>query len=127
MKRRTFAAYAGLGVAAISLPIGYYQLRIPDYDSAIKDPELVSQIWDTDSINQIGQFYREMFSDEDSERRLVSLLLENLPEGSPDAAAGVRQSIMQDFENGHIVMLDGWLLSRTEARQCALFSLTQSK
>jgi hypothetical protein len=31
--------------------------------------------------------------------------------------------IQRDFAEGRTVLLDGWVLSVTEARQCALYSL----
>jgi len=37
----------------------------------------------------------------------------------PSIAATVRR----DFETGRTVLVNGWVLAATEARQCALFSL----
>ncbi len=34
------------------------------------------------------------------------------------------EKVQADFDNGETVVVRGWVLSRTEARQCALFSLT---
>ena len=34
----------------------------------------------------------------------------------------LNQKIQQDFEAGRTVVVNGWVLSQTEARQCALFS-----
>ena len=34
--------------------------------------------------------------------------------------------ITDDYNKGNTVMIDGWILSRIEARQCALFSLIQT-
>jgi hypothetical protein len=39
-------------------------------------------------------------------------------------AESIRSQIQADFAADRTVMLDGWVLSVTEARQCALFSLT---
>ena len=36
----------------------------------------------------------------------------------------IEEFVQADFENGETVVVRGWVLSRTEARQCALFSLT---
>lgn len=126
MKRRTFVIYTGVGVAAISLPIGCYQFQVPPYDPLISEPELLSYIWDAEAIEKAGALYREQFSEEDSEGQLVLKLLENLDGKSPEGSV-LQQKIVQDFEKGDIVMVDGWILSRTEARQCALFSLTQTR
>ena len=40
------------------------------------------------------------------------------------SAASIDDQIRDDFESGRITVVDGWLLSVTEARQAALFSLT---
>ncbi|MFZ9004421.1 MAG: hypothetical protein ACO20F_07490 [Robiginitalea sp.] len=126
MKRRTFVIYTGVGVAAISLPIGCYQFQVPPYDPLITEPELLSHIWDAEEIEKAGALYREQFSEEDSEGQLVLKLLENADGKSPEGSV-LQQKIVQDFEKGDTVMVDGWILSRTEARQCALFSLTQTR
>jgi hypothetical protein len=36
----------------------------------------------------------------------------------------LRQQAMRDYAEGNIVLVDGWLLSRTEAQLCALVALT---
>jgi len=33
---------------------------------------------------------------------------------------------VEDFNTGQTVIINGWVLSRTEARQCALFAILQS-
>jgi hypothetical protein len=38
----------------------------------------------------------------------------------------VDRRVQADFDQGRTVMLRGWILSQTEARQCALFSLLQT-
>jgi hypothetical protein len=43
-----------------------------------------------------------------------------------DVAAWEEQ-IKNDFGTGNVVIIDGWILAITEARQCALFSLTGPK
>ena len=40
-----------------------------------------------------------------------------------EARPSVAQQVRNDFAAGRIVLVDGWVLSATEARQCALFSL----
>ena len=39
------------------------------------------------------------------------------------AATSIGSQIRNDFEHGHITQIDGWYLTVTEARMCALFSL----
>ena len=43
-----------------------------------------------------------------------------------DDSSHAAAAIKQDFEGGNVVTIDGWVLSRTEARHCALFSMLSS-
>ncbi|GAB5554552.1 MAG: hypothetical protein Sapg2KO_41430 [Saprospiraceae bacterium] len=125
MKRRMFLPLAGLGITAIALPTWYYQSRVPSYDPLISEPELLSYIWDSETIREIGEQYLKNAPKERSKRKLVSELSNNISEDLPTIET-LRQSITKDYKDGNTIMLDGWILSKTEARQCALFSLTQN-
>ena len=61
---------------------------------------------------------------EDSERSLIKLLHADTNDDIIGIAA-LKKGIKNDFEIGNTVMIDGWILSVTEARQCALFSIIQ--
>ena len=124
MNRRNFILLTGLGVSAIAIPTWYYKYRDLVYDPLLTEPELLSYIWDGNTISEIGEMYRKQVSSENSERKLVSLILNN---ASSDLTTSemLRQQITYDYKSGDTVMVGGWILSRTEARQCALFSLTQ--
>ena len=62
-----------------------------------------------ESVRDIGRRYRAMIP-------TASLLAAGWWRASAD-------SIADDFAAGRTVMIDGWLLSMTEARQCAVYSL----
>ena len=117
---------SGLGISAIAIPTYYYKFYTPEYDQLITEPELLSYIWDTATIRDIGENYRKQFSDEDSERKLVNFLSDYASTESTTTIEMLRQQIANDYSQGNIVLVDGWVLSRTEARQCALFSLKQT-
>jgi len=67
---------------------------------------------------------------ENDDDKLIQLLSGNSPiAGSSDETAihqYLDQKVKQDFETGNTVLVKGWVLSVTEARQCALFSLANS-
>lgn len=126
MKRRDFILLSGLGITAISIPTYYYQFHTPEYDQLLTEPELLSYIWDATTIGDIGATYRKQFSDENSERKLANLLSVDTSTESITMIDLLRQQIADDYHQENTVMIDGWILSRTEARQCALFSLTQT-
>ena len=113
MKRRNFIL-AAAGIGAISASV-YYFFGDVEYDPELARPQSLSLIWDAKTIKDVGTKYRAQVSSEKSERSLVKLL------GTP-----IQDTITTDFKNGNIVIIDGWILSVTEARQCALASAQQS-
>lgn len=69
-----------------------------------------------DRVREIGTRYRAATPRENSTDSLRAALARS-PGGSID------EQIHNDFEAGRTVLVDGWLLSITEARRAALFSL----
>jgi hypothetical protein len=45
-------------------------------------------------------------------------------DGREARRSALRQQAMQDYAAGNVVLVDGWVLSRTEAQLCALVALT---
>lgn len=127
MKRRNFILLTTAGAAIIALPTWYYKYGDLEYNQLLTEPELLSYIWDDNTIHKIGKIYREQYPDENSERKLVKILLKSNLTDTEAIAKFLQQQIQEDYKTESIVMIDGWLLSVTEARQCALFSLTQIK
>ncbi len=116
MKRRDFiiSTIAGAGVASVSL---YYFFGDVNYDPTLADPRELSFILDAKTINDLGNQYRASNPDESTQRALIKLL-NNAP---------TDEIIASDFATGNTVVVDGWLLSVTEARQCALASTIEAK
>ena len=74
----------------------------------------------------LGLAYRQI-SGENSPDSLVGLLdLEHIGPLS-NRQKQLEEKIGEDFKQDQIIMIDGWLLSITEARQCALFSFEASE
>lgn len=125
MKRRHFVLLASAGVVAASIPaVRYFFYGIPHYDKKLSIPLLLSLIWDEKDILSIGARYRETFSEENGERALARALFSNSINQSYDL---LEESTKADFAEGRVVVIDGWVLSRTEARQCALHHLLNQK
>ena len=68
-------------------------------------------------VISLGEAYLEQFPAEKDVALLESLVDINGPPG------GLDELIRRDFATGDTVKLQGWVLSRTEGRQSALFSL----
>jgi hypothetical protein len=116
MKRRDFVLSAIVGAGVISAS-AYYLLSDVEYDASLANPQALSYIWDAKTINDIGNQYRTITPAESSQRSLVKLL-----NSTPS-----NETIVNDFATGKTVVVDGWILSVTEARQCALASTIASK
>ena len=121
MKRRNFVLLASTGVVAVSIPaVNYFFYDIPDYDRKLSIPQLLSLIWDEKNILASGAKYIKKFPEESSERALARALFSSSVNRSNDKLEEITQA---DFSEGRMVIIDGWVLSKTEARQCALHHL----
>ena len=80
-------------------------------------PSLQGLFGDNRRIRELGKAYRRSHPGEDDIATLVALITANAPDADLDL------KVSRDFEQDDTVQLQGWILSRTEARQCALFSL----
>lgn len=113
------------GTAAMSLPS--LQCREPSaaVEKILSEPLMLSRFCDESSLKKIGIEYRDRFGADDQ-----SNLRQNLLQGvSGTEGNELRESIVnrirEDFDQGRIVRIDGWIISETEARQCALLSFNQ--
>lgn len=127
MKRRNFILIGSASIAAVLVPTAYYYLKDIKFDKTLAQPQFLSMIWDTSMISTIGNKYRLQVPNEKKERSLVKLLFANTSSGIDTSTLSIGQKIKKDFETGNTVMVDGWILSVTEVRQCALFSTIASK
>ena len=75
---------------------------------------------------EIGLAYRKRFSEEDNETILIQSISSKTSQTTSNLKA-LSAAVRKDFETKNTIMLNGWFLSRTEAQQCALFSIINSK
>jgi hypothetical protein len=132
MKRRSFIGLTALTAATISVPFLHCSETDKELDKILALPEILSQVQDKKTITTIGKAYGAVHKDEYSVKKLQRLLTQSnaaatispsMPE--KDIYAVISKNIQQDIETGNTIILNGWVLSLTEARQCALFSLVQ--
>jgi hypothetical protein len=110
VQRRNFIFYTVMGAITMTTGCGH---RTDPRTTALETPDFLSHICDAPTLRQLGAAYRTQTPAEASQETLIRLL-------QPGVTA---QKIEADYANGDIITLKGWVLSRTEARQCALFSL----
>ena len=78
-------------------------------------------------IWEIGSSYRKAVPNENTEAALRAAISGSRPKTRTISSIWsdpIERQVQNDFATGRTVIVDGWVLAETEARQCALFSLT---
>lgn len=127
MDRRQFLEIGG--TSALAFPLAGSIALIepsPEQQSLIR-PDMLTRLGDQGLTRDLGRQYRRAFPQENSSVRLTGILRRSAAgEDGSDVSTKLKSRVQRDFAQGRTVVLDGWILARTEARQCALFSLLQS-
>ena len=130
MQRRIFIKLSAYGTAALSIPL-LNSCSEPLINKAVAEPRFLSHIFDIKTMIEAGQAYIKQVPGEGNKNKLTKLLSEDIPvTGSINTDfihTYMDNKVRQDFQAGKTIIVDGWILSVTEARQCALFSLLQNK
>jgi hypothetical protein len=128
MQRRVFIQMSAYTAAALALPFANGCTRNSIDIEA--QPLFFSHLVDAKTIMETGLAYRKANLREDDKNKLEELLLANsaLPASANDIAirSMLDNKVNIDFKTGKIAVVNGWVLSLTEARQCALFSILRS-
>src|SRR5262249_5802143 len=101
MNRRRFLHLSAFGVTAGAASLGAGPVQVPP-------PHELLELLGPETVRGLGRRYREMVP-------AVDLLSAIWPP--------ISHCVRDDFARGRTVVIQGWVLSLTEARQCALFSL----
>ncbi|NUQ20107.1 MAG: hypothetical protein HOQ09_04020 [Gemmatimonadaceae bacterium] len=123
VNRRQFLLATGLvaaGVAGVGCAPGASYA-----DDALARPALLDELGPA-RVRAIGEKYRAARRDERSVHALRAAILDSRPLASRllgAAAPSAPELVRDDFAHGRTVVVDGWVLAVTEARQCALYSL----
>jgi hypothetical protein len=91
---------------------------------ALARPELLSMLG-TERVRELGLHYRAAVPKENTVPALRAAIADGRRRGLrfPWTRPSMEQQVRDDFAAGRTVLVEGWVLSATEARQCALFSL----
>jgi hypothetical protein len=131
MKRRTFIYFSLIGTAAITIP--GLSCSNNNYKEVIQRPQFLSHICDPTMLSEIGKSYRDKLRLNDAELLESKILkgtdgkLISRNTGKNFLISFIDKKIKDDFEEGKTLVIKGWVISETEAQQCALFSLTEPK
>jgi|ERR1017187_4108322 hypothetical protein len=129
-RRSVLAAIAQGGGLALTLGRGSAFAATSSQPADPVAAKLRSLVSDPFSARHIGQIYLQQASAENNPTRLASLILSSLELTSHDALRLERGALSKlfsvgvraDFAAGRTACLNGWILSRTEARICALWT-----
>ena len=130
MKRRSFILLSALGIAAISLPTIKWLGLYGGWDNLLAQPKLLSHLFSRKALRALGEMYLKLKPDESNCNMLARKLLgdksDTIFSSTVNVQAQIEEKIKQDFVDGATIVLNGWILSVTEARQCAYFSMLNS-
>lgn len=94
----------------------------------LQEPKFLLSICNSEAVIALGKIYREKQIEIFSELKLLKLISnDNSFEQENITEEILQRKIIDDYKNGDTVMVSGWILSKTEAYQCALFSLGKEK
>jgi hypothetical protein len=134
MKRRYFISLSTLTAVAVGVPFLNCSQADPGLDKILAIPQTLSQLQNQSALNAIGKAYGVVHPGEYSLKKLEQRLAKNSKgnyfssgTSAKEIFASLDKTTQADFESGNTVILDGWVISLTEARQCALFSLISQK
>jgi hypothetical protein len=114
--RRQFLRLSAAGAAAVAV---IACARDDTDDARLAQPGLLG-VLGPDVVRDLGKRYREVTPSENDAKDLRAAIAGSrlFPRTS------IEERVKADFAEGRTVVVNGWLLSATEARQCALYSLT---
>lgn len=124
LSRRQFLKAGSISALLLAIPGLESWAAPPLQQEVLPHPELLVILGDPERVCELGRCYRSSVPNERTRKALSAALHQEFPAGSP-SRRHLQERIRDEFAMGRTVQLDGWVLSVTEARQCALYSLLQ--
>ena len=130
-RRQFIVAAAGAGVAALAVATRPWQALVAYSPPGSAADRLAGLLESRDSARAIGREYLKLTPTEADSATLVSLIARGLPGGTGALTRAPENELRQmiaacvvgDFAGARTAEIDGWVLSATEARLCALVTL----
>jgi hypothetical protein len=130
--RRYFIWLSLLAGSVATVPV-IVKTRLNSFKKPLNIPDALSHFCDEESIRKIGNEYLAKFPSE-NDKKILKELIATGKKGTSQASAEINtdddqldKKIREEFELNDIIIIDGWVLTATEARQCALLSLSKRK
>ena len=123
IKRRSFLQNLVAAGLFSSIPSGWVRWFASD-GHLYAEPELLLMLDNPLAVKEIGQAYLDRYPDNQNKNALIrSLDVRFGSVRSKYLKAHISQCVRDDFALGNTIQLKGWILSHSEAQQCALFSM----
>jgi hypothetical protein len=123
LDRRRFLQLAATGMVA-SLTTSGCARESGENAGELGKPALLEMLG-PERTREIGTQYRASVPSENTAATLRDAISSSRHREFPwIRSRSIEDQIHDDFDAGHTVVVSGWVLSQTEARQCALYSLT---
>lgn len=133
MRRRKFIWLSAAGAAISTLPWLGSCTSTSKWTAVLAIPTVLGNFCDQPELMAIGKTYSEWFPEESTSSALEGLLLLNddgrgtyEPASEETLREFIKRKADQDFAMDQTMIIKGWVISKTEARQCALYFLTQN-
>ena len=121
VKRRKFLWVTLISFLLVAVIVWYYKFKTAIGSKKSWEPHSLSAICTRDKMIDLGLAYRQI-TGENNPDSLKGLLAIERDSPFTNRQKQLEERISEDFKQDHTIMIEGWLLSITEARQCALLS-----
>ncbi len=123
MKRKKFISLSSASI--VLLTTGAFALNHDVNQKILLETETLGNVWRHSTIVRIGNFYRNQFPGENYSNILMNCIPERLI-NSEDVSKCIKEKILEEHNSNDTVLIDGWLVSKTEGCKCALISIKYS-
>lgn len=130
MNRRKFIHSTAAAVAALTIPVVYSGCGGGITNDPLLRPDMLAHFCDEETIRKIGQDFLKHPQNSAGKNELQHRITQGYAgvlgeqEDRKALREWIRKKIEQEFINEKTVVVGGWVLSETEACQCALLSLS---
>ena len=128
MKRRNFIAISATALVGISIPFACSSEDYTNIVSVMPKPLPLGKFCNEKELQKIGTNYIQLIPEENELSTIGRQIFRNeagqLVE--PNAVAIeklINEKMQNDFQADNTMMVDGWIISITEARVCGILSL----
>ncbi len=124
MKRRKFLLVSIFALFLSLISLWYFKFKSAT-TKALSHPLDLSEICDRKTLIQYRKYLYEI-NDENNKKYLKELLVQDAAMIDNGLKISLKSKVVEDFNTGNTILVDGWLLSITEARQCAFLSMSEA-